>query len=169
MLPRLLRADSLQAHGPLPGCHSPAGGVGCAGPAAGWGSAVHSSVSPPTVAGSGLEEQEVGEAACLALMGGKCYPPASNLQQRPIIHDAWKGMNSQLFPQLTVSFNRGQDPGLLFTSPASVSIAVPALPRRKGIHVPFLPWISKEYPFSQGPLVTVMKLQAPTPTIQFQM
>lgn len=69
MFPRPLKADSLQAHGPLPGYRSPAGGAGCAGPAAGWGSAVHSSASQPTVAGSGLKKQEVGEAACLALMG----------------------------------------------------------------------------------------------------
>lgn len=54
-----------------------------------------------------------------------------------------------------MSSDRGRDPGLLFTSPASVSIAVPALPREKGIHVPLLPWSSREYPFSKGPSVTV--------------
>lgn len=58
--------DSRRAHGPLPGCHSPAGGAGSLGPAAGWGSAVHSSASRPTIAGSDLKEQKAVQAAYLA-------------------------------------------------------------------------------------------------------
>lgn len=60
----------------------------------------------------------MGEAACLALMGQMLptsFQPSTEAYNPPLC------LERQRFPQLIVSSNRGQDPGLLFTSPASLS------------------------------------------------